>query len=117
VLVAKGEIWFLEALKFVYAAYKREHNLTCSLMLFRTIIFVCTARINIRNVNNCVEKKLKAGLAALIQWDCGTVFGSFKCCGLKMNTDIDLEPKLRMRGDVPPTSYAYSWRGAQLNTG
>jgi hypothetical protein len=86
-------------------------------MLFRTIIFVCTARINIRNVNNCVEKKnLKQEGQPFIEWDCGTVLGSFKCCGVKMNTDIDLEPILRILGAVPPTSHAYSWRGAQLKT-
>jgi len=63
-----------------------------------------------------LKKKPKAGGAALCIRDCGTVFGSFKCCGLKMNTDIDFEPILRMRGAVPPSSHAYSWRGAQLNT-
>ena len=52
------------------------------------------------------KKNLKQDWQPFIQWDCGTVFGSFKCCGLKMNTAIDLEPKLRMRGAVPPNSYA-----------
>jgi len=106
----------LEALKFVYTPYKIEHNLTCSLTFFRTTIFLCIATINIYNVNKYVEKNLKQDEQPFVQWDCGTVFRSFKCCGLKMNIDIDLEPILRMCGAVPPTSHAYSWCGAQLNT-
>jgi hypothetical protein len=63
------------------------------------------------------ENKLKLEGQPFIQWDCGIVFRIFKVCGVKMITDIDLESIIRIRGAVPPTAHAYSWRGAKLNPG